>query len=91
MANLRLNSSASIEITDAGVLFRSDLGMFQIEGRDIQIFVNAILPLLDGTRNKEALADKIKGIHMKVFIPCLVCWNNMESSRQFREIRMILW
>src|SRR5437870_13418142 len=61
MAGFRLSSSASITTTELGVLLRSDLGTFQLEGRDIQLFTKEILPLLDGTRDREAIADALGG------------------------------
>jgi ribosomal protein S12 methylthiotransferase accessory factor len=31
--------------------------MFQLHGADVQLFINAMVPLLDGSRDKEAVAD----------------------------------
>ncbi len=41
------------------MLLRSDLGTFQLHGADIQMFVDAMVPLLDGSKDKEAVADAL--------------------------------
>lgn len=60
MARIRLSPSASITPSEAGILLRSDLGMFQLQGSDVQCFVTAMVPLLDGSRDKEAVANDLR-------------------------------
>lgn len=60
MTRVRLSPSASVTTTEVGVLLRSDLGTFQLDGHDVKLFVNEILPLLDGTRDKEAVASALE-------------------------------
>ena len=55
MPRIRLSATASVIHTDGGILLRSDLGTFQIGGPDAHIFVSALVPLLDGSRDKEAI------------------------------------
>src|SRR5262249_39730335 len=50
---VRLSPSASVLPTDVGVLLRTDLGTFQLEGDDVRVFVSRLVPLLDGTRSVE--------------------------------------
>ncbi len=57
MPRIRLSPLASMTPTEVGVLLRSDLGMFQLHGADVQLFIKAMVPLLDGSRDKEAVAD----------------------------------
>jgi ribosomal protein S12 methylthiotransferase accessory factor len=54
---IRLAPSATIASTEIGVLLRSDLGTFQLQGADFRVFASAIVPLLDGSRDREAVAD----------------------------------
>jgi ribosomal protein S12 methylthiotransferase accessory factor len=56
MKKIRLSPSASITTTQSGVVLRSDLGTFQLHGDDVRLFVSAIVPLLDGTRDADAVA-----------------------------------
>lgn len=55
MSLLRLSPSASITVTPAGVMLRSDLGTIQITGADVGTFVDRIVPLCDGTRDRDAI------------------------------------
>jgi len=56
MMTLRFSPAASITPTDVGVILRSDLGTFQLHGADVRVFVTDVEPLLDGTRDAEAVA-----------------------------------
>ncbi|MGH9422201.1 MAG: TOMM precursor leader peptide-binding protein, partial [Thermoanaerobaculia bacterium] len=56
MKKIRLSPSASITTTQSGVVLRSDLGTFQLHGDDVRLFVSAIVPLLDGSRDADAVA-----------------------------------
>jgi molybdopterin/thiamine biosynthesis adenylyltransferase len=55
MSRLRLNPSASVAVTPAGVMLCSDLGTIQITGADVGTFVDRIVPLCDGTRDRDAI------------------------------------
>jgi ribosomal protein S12 methylthiotransferase accessory factor len=57
LARVRLNPVASVAFTDAGVILRSDLGRFQLRGCDVESFVKAAVPLLDGSRDREAVIN----------------------------------
>lgn len=59
MTTLRLSRSASITPTDQGVLLRSDLGDFKISGADLGAFLDHMLPLLDGTRDRDAVCEAL--------------------------------
>lgn len=55
MPCIRLNPSASVTPTDAGVILRSDLGTFQVVGSDVRAFLDRMVPLLDGSHDRDAL------------------------------------
>jgi ribosomal protein S12 methylthiotransferase accessory factor len=59
MTRIRLSPSASVTPTRAGVVLRSDLGAFQLDGEDVRLFVTRMLPLLDGSRDAEGMADAL--------------------------------
>lgn len=61
MPCIRLSPSASVTRTDAGVILRSDLGTFQITGPDVGGFLDQMVPLLDGSRDQEALVQALAG------------------------------
>ena len=61
MPRIRLSASASVVPTSAGIQLRSDLRTFQIDGSDIQLFIAEILPLLDGSHDKDGVAAALKG------------------------------
>lgn len=61
MPCIRLSPSASVTRTDAGVILRSDLGTFQITGPDVGGFLDQMVPLLDGSRDQESLAQALPG------------------------------
>src|SRR5690242_9017714 len=56
MPSVRLSPSASVAPTPSGTLLRSDLGTFQLEGADVHVFLNEVVPWLNGTRDKEGVA-----------------------------------
>jgi molybdopterin-synthase adenylyltransferase len=58
---VRLSPSAGITPTGAGVILRSDLGTFQVAGPDTAVFVDRMVPLLDGSRDREAIAAALPG------------------------------
>ncbi|WP_438004478.1 TOMM precursor leader peptide-binding protein [Sorangium sp. So ce321] len=59
MPSIRLSRSASITPTDAGVILRSDLGTFQLTGADVGAFLERMAPLLDGSRDREAIVEAL--------------------------------
>jgi hypothetical protein len=61
MDRIRLSPSASVTRTDAGVILRSDLGTFQLTGPDVGAFLDRMVPLLDGSRDQEALVQALAG------------------------------
>jgi hypothetical protein len=58
---VRLSPSAGVTPTDEGVILRSDLGTFQITGADAGTFVERVVPLLDGSRDREAIIAALAG------------------------------
>src|SRR5688572_29092999 len=56
MKNIRLSPTASITTTQSGVMLRSDLGTFQLNGEDVRLFVSRIVPLLDGSRDADGVS-----------------------------------
>jgi hypothetical protein len=60
-ALLRISPSAGVTPTDAGVILRSDLGTFRIEGADARAFLDRVVPLLDGSRDREAIVQALAG------------------------------
>jgi ribosomal protein S12 methylthiotransferase accessory factor len=60
-SKLRFSPAASVTPTDSGVILRSDLETFQLEGSDVRLFVKEIVPLLDGTRDADLIADALPG------------------------------
>ena len=56
MNRYRLSPAASVTPSENEVLLRTDLGTFQLQGRDTRLFLDQILPLLDGSRDAETIA-----------------------------------
>lgn len=61
MRRFRLSPAAGVTPLDGGVILRTDLGTFQLHGADVRVFLDRILPLLDGTRAADAIADALPG------------------------------
>ncbi|MGK3994426.1 TOMM precursor leader peptide-binding protein [Sorangium sp. So ce1024] len=61
MPTIRLSRSASITPTGVGVILQSDLGTFQLTGSDQRAFVERIVPLLDGSRDRQAVVEALPG------------------------------
>ncbi|MCG7561474.1 TOMM precursor leader peptide-binding protein [Pseudoalteromonas sp. McH1-42] len=59
MKKLRLTPAASINPNSNGVLLSSDLGDFQIHGRDTSDFVEKILPLLKGELTQAEICTRL--------------------------------
>jgi ribosomal protein S12 methylthiotransferase accessory factor len=59
MACIRLSPAAFLVSKESGVVLHSDLGTFTLGGRDAVLFVDMMLPLLDGTRNRDEIADAV--------------------------------
>ena len=57
MTVLQINPAASIQYTQQGATIQSPLGNFQLSGSDVGIFVQKLLPLVDGTRSSEELVQ----------------------------------
>ncbi len=58
---VRLSPTASVTAAGEGVILRSDLGTLQIGGPDAGAVLARIVPLLDGTRDREAVAAALPG------------------------------
>jgi ribosomal protein S12 methylthiotransferase accessory factor len=56
---LRFNPAVSVVDTATGVLLRSDLEAFRLEGEDARAFCRDVIPLLDGTRSMEELCAEL--------------------------------
>jgi hypothetical protein len=61
MKPLRLSPTASVTLTSAGAVLRSSLGAFQLTGADLDAFVTRMVPLLDGSRDREAVQAALSG------------------------------
>ena len=59
MSRLRLSASASATEARTGLILRSDLGSFQLEGADLATVVRDLLPLLDGTHSADEIAEAL--------------------------------
>jgi bacteriocin biosynthesis cyclodehydratase domain-containing protein len=59
MPRVRLSPSASVTPTPKGVLLRSDLGTFEVGGADVGAFLEAIVPLLDGSWDRDEIAGAL--------------------------------
>jgi hypothetical protein len=57
----RLALSAALTPTSAGLLLRSDLGVFQASGPRAEAFLALLTPLLDGTRDRAAVVAALSG------------------------------
>jgi bacteriocin biosynthesis cyclodehydratase domain-containing protein len=58
---IRLCPSITVTPTRAGVLLRSDLGLFRVAGADQAAFLSLLRPLLDGTRDRAAVQAALDG------------------------------
>src|SRR6476659_293917 len=56
MSKLRLSPAAAVTRAGSTVVLRSDLGTFRLQGEDVGIFVERVVPLLDGSRDAAAVA-----------------------------------
>ncbi len=56
---IQISPSAAVTRTGSGVILRSELGTFQVSGPDVGAFLERIVPLLDGTRDEEALFEAL--------------------------------
>ncbi len=56
MTTLRLSPAASVTRAGGTVVLRSDLGTFQLHGDDVGVFLERMLPLLDGSRDAAGVA-----------------------------------
>lgn len=59
MTRLRLSPSASVIPTGSGLVLRSDLSSIRLDGPDVAAAASEILPLLDGTRDLEAIVSAL--------------------------------
>jgi molybdopterin-synthase adenylyltransferase len=84
MPSIRLSRSASITPTGVGVIVRSDLGTFQITGSDVSTFLEQMVPLLDGSRDREALSQALSGYSRQsvmAFLDLLAAHGLLEAVR----------
>lgn len=61
MIRVRLSPAASISPIETGVILSSDLGTFRLHGADISVFVEQMIPLLNGTSSREEIASSVDG------------------------------
>ncbi|PKG58086.1 TOMM precursor leader peptide-binding protein [Shewanella sp. GutDb-MelDb] len=59
MNTLLLSPAATITPNAHGVLLQSDLGDFQLHGKDVSEFVTVIVPLLRGDNTEQAVCDQL--------------------------------
>lgn len=58
-AKLQLSPAATITPNPEGVLLQSDLGDFQLHGKDVSEFVSKICPLLNGEHNEQDICSAL--------------------------------
>lgn len=58
---IRRNPSVALTRTALGLSIQSDLGAFQLTGADAGVFFEHVAPLLDGTRDREAVLAALPG------------------------------
>ena len=62
MTRIRLSPSASVAPTSAGVVAAIRPGRLpELDGDDVRLFITEMLPLLDGSRDAEGVADALPG------------------------------
>ncbi len=61
MPRIRHNPSAALIPTALGLSIRSDLATFQLGGADAGVFLERVAPLLDGTRDRDAVIAALGG------------------------------
>ncbi len=59
MNTLLLSPAATITPNVHGVLLQSDLGDFQLHGKDVSDFITTIVPLLQGDNTEQAVCEKL--------------------------------
>lgn len=59
MPRIRLSPTLSTITTTAGLVFHSDLGTFRLYGPDLQMFIDAVVPLLDGSRGMDEVVESL--------------------------------
>ncbi len=57
---IRMSPAATLTPTGSGVILNSDLGTFRLQGKDVSVFVEAMLPLLNGEFSREEIAERIE-------------------------------
>lgn len=83
MNRIRLRPSASITPTPSGVVLRSDLGVFHLQGADVRRFLTRLVPLLDGSRDTNAVQEALpgySGTSIRVFLTLLTQKGLVESD-----------
>lgn len=59
MNKLKLTPAASLTQNEHGILLQSDLGAFQLHGRDISAFIDNVLPLLKGQYDQQQICEQL--------------------------------
>lgn len=59
MNKLKLTPAASLTKNTYGILLQSDLGTFQLHGKDISAFIDKVLPLLNGEHSQEKICERL--------------------------------
>ncbi len=59
MNKLKLTPAASLTKNEHGILLQSDLGTFQLHGKDITAFIDKVLPLLQGQHTSEEICRQL--------------------------------
>jgi bacteriocin biosynthesis cyclodehydratase domain-containing protein len=72
------------------VVLRSDLGSFEISGADVRAFLEAMVPLLDGSRDRDAVAEALDQFSRRsvlVFLDLLEERGLIEAAPEAHELR----
>ena len=59
MNKLRLTPAATITPNENGIVLQSDLGAFQLHGKDIRDFIDTVMPLLDGRYAEAEICEQL--------------------------------
>lgn len=60
MTKLRLTPAATISPNSQGIILQSDLGAFQLHGKDISDFIETVIPLLNGEYDEESICQTLE-------------------------------
>ncbi len=72
MARVRISRAVGVTFTPDAALLRSDLGTVALDGSDVVPFLARLVPLLDGTRDLDGIADALAREYTRASVVGLV-------------------